>query len=165
MKAEKEKAQEGQLTPRQEALLYGRRLPVDIEEDVMSAVKSGLNDAECAAAGGLTLGELRYVFYLAEQGHAGYREFRDAYFRYRNSMVGAIKAAQFARAKSEDGSIADRRYALSLIDKEAYPEHEEAPQGKERGIMAGGFTFQVVTQFERPALPTDVDAEDAEVVE
>lgn len=118
-----------------------------------------------AEAGGLTLKELKFVFNLAEQGHVGYREFRDEYNRQRAESVHEIVKAVHDDAKQPEAPMATRKFALNVADPEAFPDEDvKAARATAAGatmLQAGQMTVHVQTEFS----DEDVIDTTAEVVE
>ena len=161
------KAQEGQstkLTPKQETLLYLETLPEPVEGPILHAIWSGAGVKTAAEAGGLTLKELNFIFRLAEQGHAGFRTFRDEFNRQRADNVTEILTAVNTDAKQAEAPLTVRKYALNISDPEAFPDEEaKAAVRPASGTMlqAGQMTVHVQTEFS----DEDVIDTTAEVVE
>ena len=131
------------------ALLYAEYMGHDMSHQILDAVKCGGSHKVAAEAGGLTSKELSYIFELAEAGHPGYREFRDEYFHHRSMRVMTISEAQIRRAVSDDGTIADRRYALELIEPETFKEEPSSSRAPAGGaFQANQFTFNVQTSWD-----------------
>jgi len=151
------------LTPRKQALLWAEHLDCDTSIAILSAVKAGGSHKMAAEAGGMTLPELQFIFKLAEDGHYAYRDFRDEYFHHRAMRVLSISEAQIRAATSDEGSIADRRYALELIEPETFKEDVAARAPGGGAYQANQFTFNVKTSWDDD--PPTIDAESVEVVE
>ena len=165
----KRKKTANRLTPRKQAILWAERLNHDTSVAVLSAVKAGGSHKVAAEAGGFTLAELQFIFSLAEDGHYAYRDFRDEYFHHRAMRVLSISEAQIKAATSDEGSIADRKYALELIEPETFKEDASQIARPGGAYQANQFTFNVRTSWDdeevaSPAPPM-VDAEDVEVVD
>jgi hypothetical protein len=165
----KRKKNVGSLSPRKRALLWAERMDRRTEHLVLDAVGCGASQKMSAEAGGLTLPELQYIFKLAEDGHPAYRDFRDDYFQRHTEHMLEVVQAQHRAATSDEGSIADRRFALELHEPETFKDAAAAKGGVPAGgaYQANHYTFNVKTSWDDDELgeePAVVDAEDVEVV-
>jgi len=143
-------------------------MPERAEYLILDAVGGGASQKTAAEAGGFTLAELRYVFKLAEEGHPAYRDFRDDYYKRHADCVLGVVHAQHRRAVSDEGSIADRRYALELTEPETFkePARGSTPTPSVKtAFQANECVFNVTTSWDDEPAPAEEDDSDVIDVE